>query len=94
MSLNWVVGPALMFALVWLFLSDLPACRTGLIIVGVARAIAVAIGVFSVTSGQALAGVVGRLIEVPALVGLFYVGLWARRFFPDYERPTVTNPDS
>src|SRR3954462_7513083 len=44
-------------------------------------AIAVAIGVFGVTSGQALAGVVGPLIEVPVLVGLVYVALAARRRF-------------
>jgi ACR3 family arsenite transporter len=46
-------------------------------------AIAVAIGTFGVTSGQALAGVVGPLIEVPALVALVYAALWARRrFYP------------
>ncbi|TDK99620.1 ACR3 family arsenite efflux transporter [Mycobacterium paragordonae] len=45
-------------------------------------AIAVAIATYGATSGQALAGVVGPLIEVPVLVALVYVSLALRRRFP------------
>jgi arsenite transporter len=53
-------------------------------------AIAVAIGTFGITSGQALAGVVGPLIEVPVLVALVYVALWLRRRY----YPTSTPSDA
>ena len=95
------------FAVMWIAgfvigkLIGLPYAQTASLAFTVASndfelAIAVAVGVFGATSGQALAGVVGPLIEVPVLVSLVYVALWARRFwrigdatFGPVERATV-----
>ncbi|WP_257795062.1 ACR3 family arsenite efflux transporter [Arthrobacter sp. zg-Y1171] len=58
-------------------------------------AIAVAIGTYGVTSGQALAGVVGPLIEVPVLVALVYVALWAqKKYWPAATPALATSPNA
>ncbi len=56
-------------------------------------AIAVAIATYGATSGQALAGVVGPLIEVPVLVALVYVSLALRRRFTNTALPSPAMPD-
>ncbi|MHA3700870.1 ACR3 family arsenite efflux transporter [Jatrophihabitans sp. YIM 134969] len=77
--LNWVIGPALMFALAWALLPDLPTYRTGLIIVGLARCIAMVLIWNDLSCGDREAGAVlvaiNSVFQIVAfgLLGWFYL---------------------
>ena len=82
--LNWAVGPALMFTLAWMFLPDLPEFRTGIILIGLARCIAMVLIWNALACGDGEAGAVlvalNSVFQVAgyALLGYFYLELLPR----------------
>src|SRR3978361_1365626 len=94
LGLNLMAGPALMFALAWLLLPDLPEYRTGLIIVGLARCIAMVIIWNDLACGDREAAAVlvalNSIFQVAmfAALGWFYLSVLRGRLW--LEQPAIS----
>src|SRR5512144_3335264 len=94
LALNWVVGPAVMFALAWLLLPDQPAYRTGVILVGLARCIAMVLIWNDLACGdREMAAVLVALNAVFQVLAYAALGVFYLNILPGWlglETETVT----